>query len=732
MKPSNKALLLFLLLLLPFTVPAQIPGSSYQVDRRVEELLARMTLEEKIGQLQQYSGGDSLAYFELARKGAVGSFLNVTGAEKTNALQREAVENSRLGIPLIFGQDVIHGYKTIFPIPLAEAASWNPELAEAAAAVAAREARAAGIHWTFAPMVDIARDARWGRIAEGAGEDPYLGSRMAVARVRGFQGEDLAAPDRVAACLKHFVGYGAAEGGRDYNTTEISDQLLRNIYLPPFHAGVRAGAATLMSAFNDINGVPASGNPYTLTRILRQEWGFGGFVVSDWNSVGELVPHGVAANQAEAAAIALKAGVDMDMESRSYRYELPRLVNQGVMPMATIDAAVRRILRIKMLLGLFEHPFADPAREAAVMLAPAHLELALRMARESIVLLKNEDQLLPLDKKVKSIALIGPLSNDQRELLGTWAGLGDASRVTSVLEGFTNVLGRTTVIYNDPACGHFVEKQSCIDNAVALARKAQVVVAILGESAGQSGEASSRSDIGLPGLQQELLEALVATKKPLVVVLMGGRPLALPAAMEQVPAILMAWHGGTRAGQAVADVLFGDYNPGGRLPVSWPRTAGQLPFYYNHKNTGRPASREKFSTGYADLPATPRYPFGYGLSYSKFVYSNLQLEKKAIGPAGTLSVSVELRNSGKRAGDEVVQLYIRDLTGSLTRPVKELKGFQRIALAVGQTTTVRFILGPEELGFWNDRQEYSVEPGQFKIWVGPNSAEGLEGEFIVQ
>ena len=721
-----------ILLTVPLTLHAQIPGYGTDIDTRVDELISAMTPEEKIGQLQQYTSGENYDYEQMARSGAAGSFLNITGAARTNALQKQAVENSRLKIPIIFGQDVIHGFQTIFPIPLAEAASWDPDLAETAAAVAAREARAAGIHWTFAPMVDIARDPRWGRIAEGAGEDPFLGARMAIARVHGFQGNHLAATDRVAACLKHYVGYGAAEGGRDYNTTDISEQILRNIYLPPFRAGVQAGAATLMSAFNDLNGLPASANPYTLDQILRKEWGFKGFVVSDWNSVGELIPHGVAVDCAEAARKSLTAGVEMDMMSGCYRESLFPLLETGQISIKTIDEAVRRILRIKILLGLFENPYADPKREKEVMLAKPHLELARQMARESIVLLKNQNNLLPISKKNITVAVIGPLADRKADLLGTWSCEGDSAKVVSVLQAVRDAVGPGGKVLTAPGCEIEGTNGSLLRAAVEMAQQADVVIACVGESRAMSGEASSRASIELPGLQEELLKALAVTKKPVVAVLMAGRPLATPWTVENIPAVLMAWHGGTLAGQAIADVLFGDYNPSGRLPVSWPRSTGQLPLYYNFKNTGRPTAEVKYSSRYLDIASTPQFPFGYGLSYTRFDYSGLQLDKNEIGPAGQLKVSVQINNAGEKAGDEVVQLYIRDLVGSITRPVKELKGFRRIHLEPGQSQIVHFTLGPDELGFFNAHNEFVVEPGHFHLWIGPNSGEGVKGEFSVR
>jgi len=730
-KLSLPALALVLVLFWPILSLSQIPGYGTDVDKRVEDLLARMTLEEKIGQLQQYSASNDSAFARMAKSGSVGSFLNVRGAAATNALQKLAVENSRLGIPILFGLDVIHGYQTIFPIPLAEAASWDPALVEQAATVAAREARAAGIHWTFAPMVDIARDSRWGRIAEGSGEDPFLGSRMAIARVRGFQGERLHAPDRVAACLKHYVGYGAAEGGRDYNTTEISDQTLRNIYLPPFAAGVRAGAATLMSAFNDLNGIPASANPFTLDHILRQEWGFRGFVVSDWNSIGELITHGVAQDCAEATIKSLNAGVEMDMESHCYQQSLRHLVESGQISLRTIDEAVQRVLRIKILLGLFENPYADPKREKEVMLAKPHQELALQMARESIVLLKNAGNLLPLGRP-KTIAVIGPLANARADLLGTWCCEGDSNQVVTVLEGIRRTLGSQTRILTASGCDLDGTNGRNVPAAVALAQQADVIIAVIGESASMSGEASSRSSLNLPGLQEGLIKALAATQKPVVAVILAGRPLTIPWLAENVPAMVMAWHGGTQAGQAIADVLFGAYNPSGRLPISWPRSASQLPLYYNHKNTGRPAADSKYTSRYIDLPSGSQYPFGFGLSYSRFEYANLKLDTAEIGPAGFLQVSAEVKNSGSREGEEVVQLYIHDLVGSLTRPVRELKGFQRIHLLPGQSRNVHFTLGPDELGFYDAENRFLVEPGRFQLWIGPNCTEGLQGEFTVR
>ncbi len=719
------------ILLLPLMLAAQIPGYGTDIEGKIDALLAQMTLAEKIGQLKHYTGGDSEEHRQMAADGTVGSFLNVTGAGKTNALQKLAVENSRLHIPIIFGQDVIHGYKTIFPIPLAEAASWNPELVERAAGVAAREARASGIHWTFAPMVDIARDPRWGRIAEGSGEDPHLGATLAAARVRGFQGMDLSAADRVAACVKHYVGYGAAEGGRDYNTTEISERTLRDIYLPPFAAAVNAGAATLMSAFNDLNGIPASANPFTLTEVLRNEWGFKGFVVSDWNSIGELLNHGIAADGAEAARLALYAGVEMDMEGRIYRNHLADLVDKGTVSTAAIDEAVRRILRIKLLLGLFDQPYTDPLLEKQVLLTPENLMIARQMARESIVLLKNDKNILPLSKSTK-IALIGPLADSKQDMLGTWSCMGEAKDVITLLQGIQAAASKPGHVVAAKGCSVTGNDRSGFKAAMQAAKNSDVVVAVVGESADLSGEASSRADITLPGVQEALVKELAAVGKPLVVILLAGRPVAIPWIADHAAAILMGWHGGVQAGPAMADVLFGDYNPSGKLPVSWPRVVGQVPLYYNYKNTGRPTSEQKYTTRYLDWPVTPQYVFGFGKSYTQFAYSHLVVDKNEMGPQATLTCSAVVTNTGRVAGDEIVQLYIRDMAASVTRPVKELKGFKRVHLKPGESRKIEFTLGPAELGFHDADHRYVVEPGLFKVWVGPNSAEGIEGQFTIR
>lgn len=711
--------------------PAQLPGHSAEIEKKIDELLARMNLEEKIGQMVQYSCRDTEDLKRLIAEGKVGSLLNVRGSEKANALQKLAVEKSRLGIPLILGNDVIHGYRTIFPIPLGEASTWDPELIEKACRVAAREARSAGTHWTFGPMVDIARDPRWGRIAEGAGEDPFLGSTMARARVLGFQGESLSNPSTLVACPKHYVGYGGAEGGRDYNTVEMSANTLREVYLPPFEAAIKAGASTLMSAFNELNGLPSSANFFTLTRILRQEWGFRGFVVSDWNAIGELIQHGFAANPSEAGIKALQAGVDMDMEGNVYHSQLSQLVREGKFSEKVIDESVRRILRIKFLLGLFEQPYSDLKLERQVTLSKENRSIALDVARKSIVLLKNENNLLPLSKELKALAIIGPLAESKIDPLGTWSCAGRPEDVVTVLEGITSKVPAGTKILYEKGCDVSGQDTERFEEAINAVSNAEVVIAVLGESAIMSGEAASRASLDLPGKQEDMLKALSRTKKPVILVLMNGRPLSISWAAENVSAILETWHLGVECGNAVADVLFGDYNPGGKLPVTFPRSVGQVPIYYNHKNTGRPPAQIKYTSKYLDIPSTPLYPFGYGLSYTSFDYSSLKISNEKIGTFGSLTISVDIRNSGSRFGEEVVELYIRDLVSSITRPVKELAGFKRLSLAPGETKTVNFTLGPEHLGFWNEHLEYVVEPGIFKVWVGPNSVEGLEGSFEV-
>lgn len=732
-KPTS---LLWAALLTASMMPVVASSPQSDVEKKIDALIKQMTLEEKLGQLQQLDGHADgnfrPEHLEMARKGLLGSTLNVRGVKNVNELQRVAVEQSRLKIPLLFGFDVIHGYRTIFPVPLGEAASWDPVAVERAAAVAAAETRAAGVHWTFAPMVDIARDARWGRIVEGAGEDPYLCSVMAGARVRGFQGSDYSAPDRVLACAKHWVAYGAAEAGRDYNTTDVSEVTLREVYFPPFRAAIDAGVGTFMSAFNDLNGVPTSANSFTLTHVLREEWKFDGFVVSDYESVKELINHGLAAGEAEAARAGLNAGVDMEMVSRLYNKHGAQLVREGKLSQKTIDEAVRRILRIKFRLGLFDKPYADEARERAVIFSPEHIAAARLVAARSIVLLKNERETLPLSKSLKSIAVIGPLADDRANLIGSWSGDGKAEDAVTLLAGIKDKVGPQMKVSYSKGCEISGDNTEGFAEAVRVAGESDAVIVAVGESADLSGEASSRSSLDLPGRQLDLIKALIATGKPVVVVLMNGRPLTINWVAENAPSILETWFAGTQAGNAIADVLFGDVNPGGKLPVTFPRTVGQLPLYYNHKSTGRPPDpNNKYTSKYLDVAWTPLFPFGHGLSYTEFRLTNLRLSAASIKSDGRLTATVEVENVGKRAGDEVVQLYIRDVAASRTRPVKELKGFQRVTLQPGEKRRVEFGLTPEHLGFYNREMRFVVEPGEFKITAGTSSVGGLEATFTV-
>src|SRR6266498_878819 len=729
-------------LLIAVIVSLTSPPSSHSqrqqnVEARINALLARMTLEEKLGQLQQLDGEANgnfrPEHLQLAREGLLGSTLNVRGAQRTNELQRIAVTESRLKIPLIFGFDVIHGYRTIFPIPLGEAASWDPAAVERAATIAAAEARAAGVHWTFAPMVDIARDPRWGRIAEGSGEDPYLGSAMARARVRGFQGSDYSARDKIVACAKHWVAYGAAEAGRDYNTTDVSERSLREVYFPPFKAAVDAGVGTFMSAFNDLNGVPSSANPFTLTQVLRGEWKFDGFVVSDYTSVEELIKHGVAAKGADAAREALNAGVDMEMVSRLYNKHAGELIKERKLSQPTIDEAVRRILRIKFRLGLFDKPYVDEAQERSAIFNSASVAAAREIAARSIVLLKNDHDVLPLDKHLRSIALIGPLADSRVDMLGSWNGDGKPEDAVTLVQGLKEKVPQTKINYAK-GCEVRCDSADGFEAALRAARDSDVAIIAVGESADMSGEAASRSSLDLPGRQLDLIKAVQAAGKPIVVVLMNGRALTINWLAENSPAILETWFAGSQAGNAIADVLFGDVNPGGKLPVTFPRSVGQIPLYYNHMNTGRPPdTNNKYTSKYLDVAWTPLFPFGYGLSYTQFKITNLQLSARRIPlTASKLMVSVDVENIGKRAGDEVVQLYIRDTAASVTRPVKELKGFQRLTLQPGQKKRVEFVLTSAELGFWNRQMRFTVEPGEFKVMVGPNSEDLLEAAFEIE
>ncbi|HKA60460.1 MAG TPA: glycoside hydrolase family 3 N-terminal domain-containing protein [Gemmatimonadales bacterium] len=694
--------------------------------QNLDSLLARMTLEEKLGQLNLLTaagqnGTASADQIALVRAGKVGGLFNVVGAENTAAAQRVAVTESKLKIPLLFGLDVIHGFRTIFPIPLAEAGSFDPEAAQATARAAGLEAAAAGINWTYAPMVDIARDPRWGRIAEGAGEDTYLGSVMAAARVRGFQ-------ENIFATAKHFAGYGAAEAGREYAATEISQRTMREVYLPPFKAAVDAGVETIMSAFNEIAGVPASGNAWLTDTVLRREWRFKGFVVSDWTSIAELIPHGVAGGPSEAGRRALTAGVDMDMQSSIYVDSLAALVRANRIPMAVVDTAVMRILRAKARMGLFRDPYR--ARTAPPMAQTR--ALARRVSTESIVLLKNDRNTLPLDKSTSSIAVIGPLGDNKPEPLGPWHTMGQPDDVVTVLQGIKAKVPAATQVSYTPGAGIEDTSTAGFAAAVAAAKQAKVAILVLGERGEMSGEAASRSMIGLPGVQQQLLEAVAATGTPVVLVLMNGRPLTFEWAVANVPAIVETWFLGVEAGNATADVLFGDVNPSGRLPVTFPRSLGQVPLYYNQRNTGRPYDpNSKWNSRYIDVPNTPRYPFGYGLSYTTFAYRDLRVTNPRIRATDTLAVSVTLANTGSREGTEVVQLYVRDEVGSVARPVRELKAFQRVTLKPGESRAVNLRVAAQDLAFYGLDMKRIVEPGSFRIFVGSNSAEGLEGRFEV-
>lgn len=752
---SRARLLVTFVLVLIFSMVARAQQpSDKEIETRVSTLLKQMTIEEKVGQLTQFSGTNAQTV-DLIKQGKVGSLLGVLGAEQANEVQRAALQ-SRLKIPLILGYDVIHGYRTVFPVPLASAGSFDPQLIEQAERVAAKEATASGVKWVFAPMVDIARDPRWGRIVEGAGEDPYLGSVIAAAKVRGFQGKSMADPESVVASVKHYVAYGAVEGGRDYNTVDISEQLLREVYLPPFHAAVDAGAGTLMSAFQDLNGVPASANHHTLTEILRGEWKFNGFVVSDWGSPHELIAHGTAANDAQAATEALTAGVDMDMVDGSYLNELPGLVKSGKVPTSVLDEAVRRVLRIKFKAGLFDHPYADPNREKTDILTPENREVARKLALESLVLLQNKNEVLPLNRK-QTIAIIGPLANDKASQLGPWAGNGQAVDAITPLAAFRQKMGDDHVLYAKgvdippfesglgagvaapaPTSATGVKdseienKPASIDDAVDAAKKADVVVLFVGELAGMTGEASSRSTLDLPGDQMKLIDAVVATGKPMVLVLESGRPLDIRWAPGKVSAIVQAWFLGVEAGNAIAHTLLGDASPSGRLALSWPRSVGEIPTYYNHKSTGRPTAPDRWHTGYLDQSPTPLYPFGYGLTYTKFGYSNLKVESPEVAADGTLRVSADIQNNGAREGTEVVQLYVHDRVAPTSRPVRELKGFERVTLAPGEHKTVEFTVKAKDLGSYDPAMHWIVPPGTYDVWVAPDSASGIQGTFEVK
>lgn len=730
--------LLKIILLLTFSISF---SQSKSIDLRVEALLKKMTLEEKIGQLNQYAN-DANPTGPLVinpnkekeiKGGLLGSMLNVIGADRTRKYQELAMQ-SRLKIPLLFGLDVIHGYKTTFPIPLAEAASWDLLAMEQSARIAATEASASGIHWTFAPMVDIARDPRWGRVMEGAGEDTYLGSKIASARVKGFQGK-LGDLNSVMACAKHFAAYGAAVGGREYNSVDLSDRTLWEVYLPPFKAAVDAGAATFMNAFNDINGIPATANKHIQRDILKGKWNFKGFVISDWGSIGELVTHGYSKNDKEAAYSAITAGSDMDMESNTYRNNLAQLVKEKKVPIATIDEAVKRILRKKFELGLFNDPFrfCNQDRQEAALSNPEHSRVAREIAAKSIVLLKNSPStlgqvILPLSKQTKTIAFIGPMVKPKRINHGFWAvNLKeiDSTYIVSQWEGLENKVGKSTKLLYAKGCDIEGTNRAGFQEALDIANQSDVVIVSIGERFDMSGESKSRSNIHLPGVQEDLIKELQKTGKPIVVLINAGRPLVFNWTADNMPTIVYTWWLGSEAGNAIADVLFGDYNPSGKLPMTFPREEGQIPIYYNHFNTGRPSINEEklYKSSYIDLQNTPKFPFGYGLSYTTFNYSNLKLSKTKMKADETIEVSVDISNSGKYEGEEVVQLYIHDKYATLIRPILELKDFQKIKLGVGETKTIKFVINNQKLSFYNEKLHFKSEEGEFDLMIGASSAD---------
>jgi beta-glucosidase len=721
-------------------------SESQIIEAKIDSLMVSMTLEEKIGQLQQLSISRTIpdSIYVMVREGKVGSFLNARNLETRNRMQKIAVEESRLGIPIIFGRDVIHGYRTVFPIPLGQAASWNPELVEKASGIAATEASSEGIDWTFAPMIDISRDPRWGRIAEGCGEDPYLTGVFARAMVRGYQGSDLKDPSAIAACGKHYVGYGAAEGGKDYNTTLIPLSELRNIYLPPFKALVDEGGQTIMSAFNDLNGIPASGNEFTLRQVLRNEWGFDGFVVSDWAAIEEMINHGFCKDGSEAALKAIKAGVDMEMVSTTYMNNLASLVNSNELNISFIDVAVRNILRVKFRLGLFDRPYTEEPLENVILTAD-NLEIAKRLSSESCVLLKNKKGILPVKKSVRRIAIIGPMADAPRDQLGTWAGNGRAEDSQTPLAAFKTMKDRRRYLYAPGLKTSRDKSTEGFSAAMTAAENSQMVLLFLGEEAVLSGENHCRAFLNLPGAQEQLIDSLASTGKPLIGVILAGRPLVLSKVEDKLDAILYAWHPGTMAGPAIADLLLGNSIPSGKLTVSFPRAEGQIPVYYNHRNTGRPPSEAQqgmtpgdpvnpvgFTCFYLDLDYRPQYPFGYGLSYTTFEYSNLRLSKDTIDKKDTLEVEITVKNTGKYNAHEIVQLYIRDRYASITRPVKELKRFQKIMINAGESETLSFNLTSSDLAFYDNSGKCLIESGDFDLYAGSNSEDVIKTTFYLK
>lgn len=746
---SLKLLSAYLLLLSLSACTSMQGGKDKIIEDKVESLLSKMTLEEKIGQMNQISSYGNIEDMSvLIKKGEIGSILNEIDPVRVNALQRVAVEESRLGIPLLIARDVIHGFKTIFPIPLGQAASFDPSVAEEGARVAAIEASSVGVRWTFSPMIDIARDPRWGRIAEGCGEDTYLTSVMGAAMVKGYQGDSLSNPTSIAACAKHFVGYGAAEGGRDYNSTFIPERQLRNVYLPPFEEAVKIGTATFMTSFNDNDGVPSTANKFILKDILRNEWGFDGLVVTDWASAKEMIAHGFAADEKEAAMKSINAGVDMEMVSYTFMNTLPQLIKEGKVKEAAIDDAVRNILRVKYRLGLFDNPYVDE-KQSSVMYTQAHLDAAKRAAEESAILLKNDNEILPLKENVRTIAIIGPMADAPYEQMGTWSFDGEKSHTQTPLNAIKAMYGDKVQVIYEPGLAYSRDKHtSGIAKVVSAASHADVILAFVGEEAILSGEAHCLADLHLQGAQSELIDALAKTGKPLVTVVMAGRPLTIGKEVEKSDAVLYSFHPGTMGGPAIADLLFGKAVPSGKTPVTFPKEVGQIPVYYSHNNTGRPATRNEVliddieveagqtslgcTSFYMDAGFDPLYPFGYGLSYTTFEYGEPQLSAKELMANDVLTVTFDLKNTGKYEGTEIAQLYVQDKSASVTRPVKELKRFTRVTLKPGETKKVTFTLPIEELAFWNIDMKKIVEPGDFLLWVAPNSVSGNSTEFKVK
>ena len=744
-----KIVLLFALVTIVSCTQSDKPNKGNEViEKKIESLLRKMTLEEKLGQMNQITSYPNIEDLSnLIKKGEVGSILNEIDPIRINALQRVAMEESRLGIPLMIARDVIHGFKTIFPIPLGQAASFNPEIVELGARIAAIEASSVGIRWTFAPMIDISRDPRWGRIAEGFGEDTYLTSVMGVASVKGYQGDSLSNPSSIAACAKHFVGYGAVEGGRDYNSTHITERQLRNVFLPPFEAAAKAGSATFMTSFNDNDGVPSTGNSFVLKDILRKEWGFKGFVVSDWASVSEMISHGFAADAAEAAMKAINAGVDMEMVSGTYFKEAPQLIKQYKVKESTIDEAVRDILRIKFMLGLFDNPYVNE-KAPCVFYEPSHLAAAKQAAIESAILLKNEKQTLPIKSSVKTVAVVGPMADAPYEQLGTWIFDGEKEHTQTPLTAIKELVGSGVhVIYESGVAYSRDNNTQGIAKAVAAASKADVILAFVGEESILSGEAHCLADLNLQGKQSELIEALSKTGKPLVTVVMAGRPLTIEKEVEQSDAVLYSFHPGTMGGPALAELLWGESVPSGKTPMTFPKMVGQIPVYYSHNTTGRPANRTEVllhnipveagqtslgcTSFYLDAGFDPLYPFGYGLSYTTFQYSTPILSATELKEKDMLTIEFVLENTGDYDATEIAQLYVQDKVGSVTRPVKELKRFMRVPLKAGEKKTLRFELPISELAFWNADMKYGVEPGEFNLWVATDSQSGSAVSFKV-